>query len=300
MQCSWAPSSPTSSSSGFSFSSSCQMQGGGNRVMAFGRSKAKTGHPPISPGDLQGRGRIDEAGRGVAGDQEFLGRPQKFRRWGPRSPRGCCSSGRPGTARPARPALAGEAGVPSSPSPARLREMFVGVGASRVRDCSSRPRRTPRLMSVLSTSLDAVGRHRGAGLAAGTTSGADPEPAAGEMDGFDPRRASSSSPHNRPDILDPALLRPGRFDRQNLRGPARHQGPPGHPPGATPRQAAGEQAEPGSAGPFHTGLQRGPTWPTPSTRRRSSPPGGARSHSPRRNWRGQWTGHGPVPSGAAG
>ncbi len=194
-----------------------QMQGGGNRVMAFGRSKAKQvtrDQPKVTFKDVAG---IDEAVEELQEIKEFLARPQKFRAMGAKIPKGVLLFGPPGTGKTllAR-ALAGEAGVPFfSISGSDFVEMFVGVGASRVRDLFEQAK-THAPAIVFIDELDAVGRHRGAGLGGGHDEREQTlNQLLVEMDGFDPKAGVILiAATNRPDILDPALLRPGRFDRQ--------------------------------------------------------------------------------------
>jgi cell division protease FtsH len=194
-----------------------QMQGGGNRVMAFGRSKAKQvtrDQPKVTFKDVAG---IDEAVEELQEIKEFLSRPQKFRAMGAKIPKGVLLFGPPGTGKTllAR-ALAGEAGVPFfSISGSDFVEMFVGVGASRVRDLFEQAKaHAPAIVFI--DELDAVGRHRGAGLGGGHDEREQTlNQLLVEMDGFDPKAGVILiAATNRPDILDPALLRPGRFDRQ--------------------------------------------------------------------------------------
>jgi cell division protease FtsH len=194
-----------------------QLQGGGNRVMAFGRSKAKQvtrDQPKVSFKDVAG---LDEAVEELQEIKEFLSRPQKFRAMGARIPKGVLLFGPPGTGKTllAR-AVAGEAGVPFfSISGSDFVEMFVGVGASRVRDLFEQAKaQAPAIVFI--DEIDAVGRHRGAGLGGGHDEREQTlNQLLVEMDGFDPKTGVILiAATNRPDILDPALLRPGRFDRQ--------------------------------------------------------------------------------------
>jgi len=194
-----------------------QMQGGGNRVMAFGRSKAKQvtrDQPKVSFKDVAG---LDEAVEELQEIKEFLSRPQKFRAMGAKIPKGVLLFGPPGTGKTllAR-AVAGEAGVPFfSISGSDFVEMFVGVGASRVRDLFEQAKaQAPAIVFI--DEIDAVGRHRGAGLGGGHDEREQTlNQLLVEMDGFDPKTGVILiAATNRPDILDPALLRPGRFDRQ--------------------------------------------------------------------------------------
>ncbi len=194
-----------------------QMQGGGNRVMAFGKSKAKQvtkDTPKVTFKDVAG---LDEAVEELEEIKDFLSRPQKFRAMGAKIPKGVLLFGPPGTGKTllAR-AVAGEAGVPFfSISGSDFVEMFVGVGASRVRDLFEQAKaQAPAIIFV--DEIDAVGRHRGAGLGGGHDEREQTlNQLLVEMDGFDVKTGVILiAATNRPDILDPALLRPGRFDRQ--------------------------------------------------------------------------------------
>ncbi|MRG60137.1 ATP-dependent zinc metalloprotease FtsH [Agromyces sp. CFH 90414] len=193
------------------------MQGGGNRVMQFGKSKAKLvskESPKVTFDDVAGS---DEAIEELHEIKEFLKEPAKFQAVGARIPKGVLLYGPPGTGKTllAR-AVAGEAGVPFySISGSDFVEMFVGVGASRVRDLFEQAKQNaPAIIFV--DEIDAVGRHRGAGLGGGHDEREQTlNQLLVEMDGFDPKtNVILIAATNRPDILDPALLRPGRFDRQ--------------------------------------------------------------------------------------
>jgi cell division protease FtsH len=193
------------------------MQGGGNRVMQFGKSKAKLvtkESPKVTFDDVAG---ADEAIEELHEIKEFLKEPAKFQAVGARIPKGVLLYGPPGTGKTllAR-AVAGEAGVPFySISGSDFVEMFVGVGASRVRDLFEQAKQNaPAIIFV--DEIDAVGRHRGAGLGGGHDEREQTlNQLLVEMDGFDPKtNVILIAATNRPDILDPALLRPGRFDRQ--------------------------------------------------------------------------------------
>src|SRR5689334_3848394 len=194
-----------------------QMQGGGSRVMQFGKSKAKLATkdtPKVTFADVAG---ADEAVEELHEIKEFLAEPAKFLAVGAKIPKGVLLYGPPGTGKTllAR-AVAGEAGVPFySISGSDFVEMFVGVGASRVRDLFEQAKaNAPAIVFV--DEIDAVGRHRGAGLGGGHDEREQTlNQLLVEMDGFDVKGGVIMiAATNRPDILDPALLRPGRFDRQ--------------------------------------------------------------------------------------
>jgi cell division protease FtsH len=194
-----------------------QAQGSNNAAMSFGKSKARmfTGdHPTVTFDDVAG---VDESKEELQEIVEFLREPQKFIALGARIPKGVLLVGAPGTGKTLMAkAVSGEAGVPFfSISGSEFVEMFVGVGASRVRDLFEQAKRhSPALVFV--DEIDAVGRHRGAGLGG---SHDEREQTLNqllvEMDGFDTdTNVIIIAATNRPDILDPALLRPGRFDRR--------------------------------------------------------------------------------------
>ncbi len=194
-----------------------QGQGGGNRVLQFGKSKARQvtkDQPKTSFDDVAG---VDEAVEELREVKEYLENPVKFQAMGAKIPRGVLLFGPPGTGKTllAR-AVAGEAGVPFfSISGSDFVEMFVGVGAARVRDLFEQAKtNSPAIVFI--DEIDAVGRHRGAGLGGGHDEREQTlNQLLVEMDGFDTRTAVIlMAATNRPDILDPALLRPGRFDRQ--------------------------------------------------------------------------------------
>jgi len=194
-----------------------QAQGGGNRVMSFGKARPKIVNkdtPKVTFADVAG---VDEAIEELQEIKDFLEAPQKFRLMGAKIPKGVLLFGPPGTGKTllAR-AVAGEAGVPFfSISGSDFVEMFVGVGASRVRDLFEQAKNSaPAIVFV--DEIDAVGRHRGAGLGGGHDEREQTlNQLLVEMDGFDMRQGVILiAATNRPDILDPALLRPGRFDRQ--------------------------------------------------------------------------------------
>jgi cell division protease FtsH len=198
-----------------------QMQGGGSRVMNFGKSKAKLitkDTPKTTFGDVAG---ADEAIEELQEIKDFLQSPGKFQAIGAKIPKGVLLYGPPGTGKTllAR-AVAGEAGVPFySISGSDFVEMFVGVGASRVRDLFEQAKaNAPAIVFV--DEIDAVGRHRGAGFGGGHDEREQTlNQLLVELDGFDTKGGVIViAATNRPDILDPALLRPGRFDRQIVVG----------------------------------------------------------------------------------
>jgi cell division protease FtsH len=194
-----------------------QLQGGGNKVMQFGKSKAKPvskDAPKVTFDDVAG---VDEAVEELEELKDFLQQPQKYRAMGAKIPKGILLYGPPGTGKTliAR-AVAGEAGVPFfSIAGSDFVEMFVGVGASRVRDMFEQAKaNAPSIIFI--DEIDAVGRHRGAGLGGGHDEREQTlNQLLVELDGFDVKSGVIViASTNRPDILDPALLRPGRFDRQ--------------------------------------------------------------------------------------
>ncbi|MDQ0771071.1 cell division protease FtsH [Pseudarthrobacter defluvii] len=194
-----------------------RMQGGGSKIMQFGKSKAKMvskDMPQVTFADVAGS---DEAVEELQEIKEFLQEPAKFQAVGAKIPKGVLLYGPPGTGKTllAR-AVAGEAGVPFfSISGSDFVEMFVGVGASRVRDLFEQAKaNSPAIIFV--DEIDAVGRHRGAGIGGGNDEREQTlNQLLVEMDGFDVKtNVILIAATNRPDVLDPALLRPGRFDRQ--------------------------------------------------------------------------------------
>ncbi len=194
-----------------------QMQGGNSKIMSFGKAKTKRmtrDQPRITFRDVAG---VDEAVEELQEIKEFLANPGKFQALGAKIPKGVLLVGPPGTGKTllAR-AVAGEAAVPFfSISGSDFVEMFVGVGASRVRDLFEQAKAASPCI-VFMDEIDAVGRHRGAGLGGGHDEREQTlNQLLVEMDGFDIKdNVILVAATNRPDILDPALLRPGRFDRQ--------------------------------------------------------------------------------------
>ncbi|HKI83750.1 MAG TPA: ATP-dependent zinc metalloprotease FtsH [Candidatus Krumholzibacteria bacterium] len=194
-----------------------QMQSGGNKAFSFGKSKAKlidADRPTVTFLDVAG---CDEAKQELEEVVEFLKSPRKFQRLGGRVPKGALLVGPPGTGKTLLGrAVAGEAGVPFfHMSGSDFVEMFVGVGASRVRDLFEQGKRAAPCILFIDE-IDAVGRHRGAGLGGGHDEREQTlNQLLVEMDGFESNDGVILiAATNRPDVLDPALLRPGRFDRQ--------------------------------------------------------------------------------------
>jgi cell division protease FtsH len=194
-----------------------QMQSGGNRALSFGKSKAKltsTQGRKVTFNDVAG---VEEAKEELQEIIEFLKEPQKFQKLGGKIPKGVLLMGPPGTGKTllAR-AIAGEANVPFfSISGSDFVEMFVGVGASRVRDLFEQGKKNAPCI-IFVDEIDAVGRHRGAGLGGGHDEREQTlNQLLVEMDGFETNEGVIMiAATNRPDVLDPALMRPGRFDRQ--------------------------------------------------------------------------------------
>ncbi len=194
-----------------------QMQGGGGKAMGFGKSKAKLLTEKSGRVTFDDVAGIDEAKQELEEVVEFLKDPQKFQRLGGKIPKGCLLIGPPGTGKTllAR-AIAGEANVPFfTISGSDFVEMFVGVGASRVRDMFEQGKKNAPCI-IFIDEIDAVGRHRGAGLGGGNDEREQTlNQLLVEMDGFESNEGVILiAATNRPDVLDPALLRPGRFDRQ--------------------------------------------------------------------------------------
>ncbi|MDP7600243.1 MAG: ATP-dependent zinc metalloprotease FtsH, partial [Rhodospirillales bacterium] len=194
-----------------------QMQGGGGKAMGFGKSKAKLLTEKTGRVTFEDVAGIDEAKQELEEIVDFLKDPPKFQRLGGKIPKGCLLVGPPGTGKTllAR-AIAGEANVPFfTISGSDFVEMFVGVGASRVRDMFEQGKKNAPCI-IFIDELDAVGRHRGAGLGGGNDEREQTlNQMLVEMDGFETNEGVILlAATNRPDVLDPALLRPGRFDRQ--------------------------------------------------------------------------------------
>ncbi|MBI1338951.1 ATP-dependent zinc metalloprotease FtsH [bacterium] len=198
-----------------------QMQGGGGRAMSFGKSKARLLTEKHGRGTFEDVAGVDEAKEELEEIVEFLKDPAKFQRLGGKIPKGALLVGPPGTGKTliAR-AVAGEANVPFfTISGSDFVEMFVGVGASRVRDMFEQAKKNAPCI-IFIDEIDAVGRHRGAGLGGGNDEREQTlNQLLVEMDGFEANEGIIIiAATNRPDVLDPALLRPGRFDRQVVVG----------------------------------------------------------------------------------
>jgi ATP-dependent Zn protease len=287
---------------GFIFFMMRQAQGTNNQAMSFGKSRARMflgNKTVVTFNDVAG---VDEAKQELTEVVEFLKYPEKFNSLGARIPRGVLLVGPPGTGKTllAR-AVAGEAGVPFfSISGSEFVEMFVGVGASRVRDLFEQAKRNSPCI-VFVDEIDAVGRQRGAGLGG---SHDEREQTLNqilvEMDGFDTNtNVIVVAATNRPDVLDPALLRPGRFDRQvvldrpDIKGRTEilnvHiKGKPLDKTSTSRRSRADPRAS------------RAPTWRTSSTRRPSSPRGATRRASATRSSTRRSTASSPGRSDGAG
>ena len=260
-----------------------QVQGGGSKVMSFGKSRAKrlsVDSPKITFRDVAG---VDEAVEELHEIKEFLENPKKFQALGARIPKGVLLYGPPGTGKTllAR-AVAGEAGVPFfSISGSDFVEMFVGVGASRVRDLFEQAKQNSPCI-IFMDEIDAVGRHRGAGLGGGHDEREQTlNQLLVEMDGFEAKdNIIMIAATNRPDILDPALLRPGRFDRQiTVDRPDRK----GRRRSSRSTRAASRwrRRSTSTRWPARRPASPAPTSPTSSTRPPCSPPARARRRSPR-------------------
>ena len=194
-----------------------QMQSGGNKALSFGKSKARLSSSQAKKVTFKDVAGVDEAKEELAEIIEFLKEPQKFQKLGGKIPKGVLLMGPPGTGKTllAR-AISGEANVPFfSISGSDFVEMFVGVGASRVRDLFEQGKKNAPCI-IFIDEIDAVGRHRGAGLGGGHDEREQTlNQLLVEMDGFESNEGVILiAATNRPDVLDPALLRPGRFDRR--------------------------------------------------------------------------------------
>ena len=267
-----------------------QMQGGGSPGHAVRQVQGQADHQgharrrrsPTSPAPTRRSRSSQEI-------KEFLENPAKFQAIGAKIPKGVLLYGPPGTGKTllAR-AVAGEAGVPFySISGSDFVEMFVGVGASRVRDLFEQAKaNAPAIVFV--DEIDAVGRHRGAGLGGGHDEREQTlNQLLVEMDGFDVKGGVILiAATNRPDILDPALLRPGRFDRQIAVDRPDLQRPPPASSRCTPRASRSTRTSTCRPSPAALPASPAPTSPTCSTRPRCSPPATTRSSStPRRSTR---------------
>ena len=229
----------------------------GSGAMGFGKSRAKMlteKQGKVTFDDVAG---IDEAREELEEIVEFLRDPTKFSKLGGQIPKGALLVGSPGTGKTllAR-AIAGEAGVPFfTISGSDFVEMFVGVGASRVRDMFEQAKRNAPCI-VFIDEIDAVGRHRGAGLGNGNDEREQTlNQLLVEMDGFEANEGIIIvAATNRPDVLDPALLRPGRFDRQVVVPAPRHRRPPENPRSPHAQEAAGTRRRPAPRRARHPGL----------------------------------------------
>ena len=198
-----------------------QMQAGGNKALSFGKSKAKLLNNQQKRVTFKDVAGVDEAKEELQEIIEFLKDPQKFQKLGGKIPKGVLMVGPPGTGKTLlAKAVAGEANVPFfSISGSDFVEMFVGVGASRVRDLFEQGKKNAPCI-IFVDEIDAVGRHRGAGLGGGHDEREQTlNQLLVEMDGFESNDGVIMiASTNRPDVLDPALLRPGRFDRRVMVG----------------------------------------------------------------------------------
>ena len=239
-----------------------QMQSGGNKALSFGKSKAKLSSSAQKKVTFKDVAGVDEAKDELQEIIEFLREPQKFQKLGGRIPKGVLLMGPPGTGKTllAR-AVAGEANVPFfSISGSDFVEMFVGVGASRVRDLFEQGKKNAPCI-IFIDEIDAVGRHRGAGLGGGHDEREQTlNQLLVEMDGFESNEGVILiAATNRPDVLDPALLRPGRFDRRIIVNRPDVQGPRGHPRRPHEEDSAGRRRRHRGARARHVGLLgRGP------------------------------------------
>ena len=196
-----------------------QLQSSGGKAMSFGKSKAKLLNDSTKRVTFDDIAGVEEAKEELEEIIQFLRDPKRFTRLGGRIPKGVLLMGPPGTGKtPLARGVAGEAGVPFfSISGSDFVEMFVGVGASRVRDLFEQGKKNAPCI-IFIDEIDAVGRHRGAGLGGGHDEREQTlNQLLVEMDGFESNEGVILiAATNRPDVLDPALLRPGRFDRASL------------------------------------------------------------------------------------
>ena len=242
-----------------------QMQAGGNKALSFGKSRARLLTAQQKKATFKDVAGTDEAKEELQEIIEFLKDPQKFQKLGGRIPKGVLLVGPPGTGKTllAR-AIAGEANVPFfSISGSDFVEMFVGVGASRVRDLFEQGKKNAPCI-IFIDEIDAVGRHRGAGLGGGHDEREQTLNALlVEMDGFESNEGVILiAATNRPDVLDPALLRPGRFDRRVVVAASGHQGPRGNSPRAHAQSSAVAKTWIFPSSPAARPVFPAPIWPT--------------------------------------
>ena len=248
-----------------------QMQGGGGRAMGFGKSRARLLTEKVGRITFEDVAGIDEAKQELEEIVEYLKDPQKFQRLGGKIPKGVLLVGPPGTGKTllAR-AIAGEANVPFfTISGSDFVEMFVGVGASRVRDMFEQGKKNAPCI-IFIDEIDAVGRHRGAGLGGGNDEREQTlNQLLVEMDGFEANEGVILiAATNRPDVLDPALLRPGRFDRQVVVPESGRCRPRKDPQGPYAQGAAAPRMSIRRSSRAARRASRAPISPTSSTRRR--------------------------------
>ena len=259
-----------------------QMQGGGAKALSFGKARARLISEKQNKVTFQDVAGVDEAKEELREIIDFLKDPQKFQKLGGKIPKGVLLVGPPGTGKTLlAKAIAGEANVPFfSISGSDFVEMFVGVGASRVRDLFEQGKKHAPCI-IFMDEIDAVGRHRGAGLGGGHDEREQTlNQLLVEMDGFETNEGVILiAATNRPDVLDPALLRPGPLRPPGGGAAAGRQGPRGDPARPRPAHPAGAQRRAEGARPRARRASRAPTWPTWSTRRRCWPPGRTRSSS---------------------